>query len=240
MQNRYAADIGDYVKLAILRELQRGRTTGVLWWLYPDEAHNADGKHTTYLDRPVAWRAFDPPLFDSLRRLIAHDERSVARLQAADLLQSTIYFSEIIPTSGNAADRRIARQAWFARAQAVVSGCDLLFLDPDNGLETSRFDAGLRKAGKSVSLSELTALKRPGRAMVVYHHHTRMAGGNLVELAHWGERLAAAGFQVDALRAAVGTARAFFLLDASEEMRARAADLAGHWRGKLSWHPRLG
>lgn len=43
MQNRYVADIGDFVKFAILRGLAVGRSLGVVWWLFPDEYHNADG-----------------------------------------------------------------------------------------------------------------------------------------------------------------------------------------------------
>lgn len=240
MQNRYAADVGDYVKLSLLRHLQQGCRTGVIWWLYPDEAHNADGKHVSYLDRPAAWRDLDPALFDSLRNMVALGTRSVERLEDASLLTDTVYFSESIPTGVSAPHRRVARRQWFDRAQTVVAGCDVIFLDPDNGLETSRFDAGQLKAGKSVSLSELAALKSVGRTLIVYHHHTRMAGGNLVELAHWGERLAALGFRVDAIRAAVGTARAFFLLDASDEIRSRAADFTNRGLGKLTWHPHLG
>jgi hypothetical protein len=35
MQNRYVGDIGDYLKLGILRALSRGHRLGVAWWLYP-------------------------------------------------------------------------------------------------------------------------------------------------------------------------------------------------------------
>jgi hypothetical protein len=45
MQDRYAGDIGDFVKLAILRALAPGWHLGVAWWLYPDESHNGDGRH---------------------------------------------------------------------------------------------------------------------------------------------------------------------------------------------------
>lgn len=48
MQDRYVGDIGDYVKLGILRALMPGERLGVAWWLYPDEAHNADGRHIGY------------------------------------------------------------------------------------------------------------------------------------------------------------------------------------------------
>jgi hypothetical protein len=56
MQDRYVGDIGDYVKLAILRALMPGCSLGVAWWLYPDEAHNGDGRHISYLKRPDLWR----------------------------------------------------------------------------------------------------------------------------------------------------------------------------------------
>ena len=43
MQNRYVGDIGDYLKLGILRALSPGYRLGVAWWLFPDEAHNGMG-----------------------------------------------------------------------------------------------------------------------------------------------------------------------------------------------------
>ena len=52
MQNRYVGDIGDYLKLGILRALSPKYRLGVAWWIYPDETHNADGQHIGYLDRP--------------------------------------------------------------------------------------------------------------------------------------------------------------------------------------------
>ncbi len=66
MQNRYVADIGDYLKLGILRALLPGYRLGVAWWLFPDESHNQDGRHVGYLQRPEQWRHFDPMLFDVL------------------------------------------------------------------------------------------------------------------------------------------------------------------------------
>ena len=49
MQDRYAGDVDDYVKLALLRALAPGRKLGVAWYLYPDEDHNADGRHVSYI-----------------------------------------------------------------------------------------------------------------------------------------------------------------------------------------------
>jgi hypothetical protein len=241
MQDRYSGDIGDYVKLAILRALMPGRRLGVAWWLYPDESHNGDGRHIGYLDQPQTWRAHDPQAFDHLKSVVASGERRVAALEDAALLPGAVYFREPAPTGGTKPWRRAERQAWLTRLEGALAPCDLIFLDPDNGLETKSFDLGAAKAGKSVALSELVALHRPGRTLVVYHHQTRRRGGHEVELAHWGQRLRSAVFsQVDALRASPFSARAFFLLDAAPELRARAADLAARWLGRMTWRPDLG
>ena len=79
---------------------------------------------------------------------------------------------------------------------------DLLFLDPDNGLEPAGFHPTAAKSGKSIMISELHQLARPGRCLIVYHHQSRRKGGHHAEMQHWADRLRASGFAtVDALRA---------------------------------------
>ena len=100
MQNRYVGDIGDYLKLGILRALSPGYHLGVAWWLFPDEAHNRDGRHIGYLDRPDLWRRFDPALFDTLRSIVSSGRRNVGELEAADVLPGATFASEFIPAGG--------------------------------------------------------------------------------------------------------------------------------------------
>ena len=241
MQDRYTGDIGDYVKLAILRALSPGTKLGVGWWRYPDEIHNADGRHVAYLRAPERWRHLDPDLFDHLAFVVASGDRRIVALQEAQILPEALYFSEVVPTAGRAAQRREDREAWLGRLTASLEPCDLVFLDPDNGLETKAFDLGAAKAGKSVAVAELLLLAKPGRSLLVYHHQTRMPGGHLVEIEHWRSRLRAAGFaKVDALRASAYSARAFFLLDAPEDMRQRAEALSQRWKGVVAWLPDVG
>jgi hypothetical protein len=242
MQDRYTGDIGDYVKLAILRALVPGRRLGVGWWLYPDESHNSDGRHIDYLTHPEIWRRLDPSLFDHLKAVVSAGERKVTALEHDGLLPEAVYFRELLPTLGTKTARRPARIAWLERLCAALKSCDFVFLDPDNGFETKDFDLGAAKAGKSLALSELQALRRPGRVLLAYHHQTRMRGGHELELEHWGGRLRGAGFgQVDALRSAAFSARAFFLLDGTPELRSRASALSLRWGGnQLAWRPNLG
>src|ERR1700751_1672101 len=57
MQNRYVGDIGDYLKLSILRALLPGYRLGVAWRLFPDKAHNGFGPSVieTVLTSGVTW-----------------------------------------------------------------------------------------------------------------------------------------------------------------------------------------
>lgn len=240
MQDRYVGDIGDFVKLGILRALGSCSAPGVIWWKFPDEAHNRDGRHVGYLERPELWRHFDDHLFDQLSAIVRVDDRNLAALEGSGVLPDAVFVSAEVPTNGTPAERRLARANWFKAAKEAVDACDLVFVDPDNGLETAGFSPGAKAAGKSVSLQELRALARPGRTLIVYHHQTRRRGGHEAELRYWGQRLRDAGFtSVDALRAPRYSVWAFFILDAPPELRELASQLADRWGKNLEWFPEL-
>jgi hypothetical protein len=82
-------------------------------------------------------------------------------LEAANLLPGAIFASELIPMSGPAGLRRQARREWFIRVADSLVDADLVFVDPDNGLEPLWFRHGSAASGKSVLLSELLELARP-------------------------------------------------------------------------------
>lgn len=238
MQNRYVGDIGDYLKLSILRALSPGYRLGVAWWLYPDESHNQDGRHTGYLGKPEEWRRYDPQLFDALAQIVRTDRRNVRALEAANVLPGAIFASEVIPFYEPVAEGRRARQNWFSGIIKKLAEADLVFVDPDNGLEPDGYRPGSAKAGKSILISDLQELARPGRCLIVYHHHTRRKGGHHGEIGYWADRLRASGFvTVDALRARPFSPRVFFLLDGLADVRQRAERIADHWEGLIAWHP---
>ena len=125
------------------------------------------------------------------------------------------------------------------RASGVqLAEADLVFVDPDNGLEPAGYRPTSSKAGKSILLCELHDLSKPGRCLIVYHHHTRREGGHRAEIEFWAERLGSRGFgAVDALRARPFSPRVFFLLNASPDIRQRAEQIASDWHGLITWHP---
>jgi hypothetical protein len=237
MQNRYVGDIGDYLKLGILRTLSPGHRLGVAWWLFPDESHNQDGRHIGYLQRPGQWRHFDPMLFDVLAEIVASNRRDTRALETANLLPGALFANEVIPTGELPGQRKQARHQWLARMKDRLADADLVFVEPDNGLEPSGFSYDSTKAGKSVLLSELRELAKPGRCLIVYHHHTRRKGGHHAEMAHWTDRLRADGYStVDALRARPYSPRVYFLLDAPPDVRHHAEQIEAQWDGLITWH----
>jgi len=110
MQNRYVGDIGDYLKLSMLRALSPGYRLGVAWWLFADEAHHGDDRHVGYLNRPNKWRHFDPELFDALRCVVWSGQRNVRALQALHLIPGATYADDVIPDGGLMAQRPSARR----------------------------------------------------------------------------------------------------------------------------------
>jgi hypothetical protein len=238
MQNRFVGDIGDYVKFGILRALLPGYRLGVAWWLFPDENHRKDRGHIGYLNRPEVWWHFDPQLFDALDKIVLTGQRDVQALQRANILPGAIFASDLIPVDGPIVHRKQAWVEWFGNVQRVLEETNLVFVDPDNGLEPDRHNHGAAKSGKSVLMSELRALARSGRCLIIYHHHTRRKGGHHSEIEHWADRLRKGGFRtVDALRARPVSPRVFFLLDAPAEIRRRAEQIAADWKGLITWHP---
>lgn len=239
MQNRYVADIGDYVKLAILRTLALGRDLGVVWWLFPDEHHNADGGHREYLERPKEWKRFDPDLFEALVNIEKEKKRSVCALEKAAVLPNAVFASDPVPCEIRPFSLRPAeRSKWLVGIKTKLKDCNFLFLDPDNGICPEGLRLTQRRAGKSVAIEEMKVLQENNRAMVVYHHQTHFPGGHIAEIYDLATRLSKSGLHVcGALRAKPWSPRVFFILNGDKELHDRARGVAELWVDRISWHP---
>ena len=227
MQNRYAADIGDYIKLALLRHLAVGRRLGIAWYLYPDESHNDDGRHTKYLTDIERWRDLDPTLFDALLA-VASEKRTVAALQDSGAIRAMEVCSMPIVRNVPSEDRGSARATWFAHNLRTLAQCDLVFADPDNGIIDDAEHRRKRPSfGKQMPLSEVLAIAG-GRSAVIYHHNTRFKGGHDKEVDHW---LAQLGPNAMAVRASAYSCRTFFIVNPDETLAARASEFCNRWAG---------
>lgn len=110
MQDRYTGDIGDFGKLGLLRQLEStGLSIGVNWYRTPDEMHNSDGLHISYL-RSEQFRSCDPNLWAALGNIVNSGKREIAALEQAGILSAT-YFGTLLDSSSGS---KITRQAVYA------------------------------------------------------------------------------------------------------------------------------
>ena len=166
MKNQYLGDVSDFRKYALLRSLaQQGRLRiGVCWMLTPDD-ERPDGRKLAYLDQPERWRELDAPLFDLLRQVVdAPERRRLALVETSGLLPHALFYDAIVP------DGREPRQAWFAGAQSALRGADLVFFDPDNGLDVASKPKGRKDSSKFVYRDEVGAIYAAGHSVLVYQH----------------------------------------------------------------------
>ena|ERR1700733_1315645 len=179
MQNRYAGDVGDFLKLGLLRALCEHEADslrlGVNWYLTSDESHNSDGKHIGYLREGnchgEALERCDPDLFARLRALVRAGNRSVMELEQNGALPSeTVCFAEPLTWPHRCQERG----GWHQRALLSLATVDLIFADPDNGIRD--LSAG-SKIHKYALLDELQDYSKRGQSLVVYHHADRSVGG---------------------------------------------------------------
>lgn len=226
MQDRYVGDVGDYLKLGLLRWLTNGTPAprlGVVWYRTPDEAHNADGKHIAYLrsDHSTArtLRPLDPDLYDRLSSLVIDGRRTVVDLsEAATLPAATVYFNDRLDLADLPVGARVARTerraVWLARALSATKECNLIFADPDNGIRSTLHRAGSHRnrSIKHAYLNELAAFAANGQSLVVYHHADRSAPTIVQAQMRLSDLAREAGVEpIAAVRASRGTTRLFLV-----------------------------
>ena len=169
MKNQYFGDINDYKKYGLLRSVIGATKFRVLvaWMLTPDDG-GTDGKFTGYLHRPNEYAHHDPELFQGLVDLITLEQRREVRLiEDAGLLSGAEYFSETTPDSG------AARNEWFDTLLDGARDADLVFLDPDNGLEVKSRPYGCVQSSKYLYWREVDALWSAGKSLLIYQHFIR-------------------------------------------------------------------
>ena len=142
MQDRYAGDIGDYGKFALLRAMEaQDLKLGVNWYLaktLPSEIHD-DGKYRI----PTQYENLDPELSATLNRIFdLREARSVQALENAHLLASNLFVNEAVPRETN------QREAWHQKALTKLADCDIVFFRPGQRVEREERQTRFAKESK--------------------------------------------------------------------------------------------
>ena len=166
MKNQYFGDIYDYIKYGLLRQLSCcGKVSTAVCWMLTENDDRRDGHRVNYLQKPEAWRSFDPPVFDCLRAaVLERKERNLKALEESGLLSNTIFYSPLLTDGSD------ERRTYFDGFLAFSRGRELVFFDPDNGLEIKSVKYGRKGASRYLFLREVSQSFSAGHSLLVYQH----------------------------------------------------------------------
>ena len=229
MKNQYFGDINDYRKYGLLRLLSGAREikTAVCWMLTPDDART-DGRLIKYLERPEKWRQFDPPLFDHLRELVLGQSlRNVRGAETVAILPSCRFAPGLLP------DDAEGRASYFETFNDIAGECDLVFFDPDNGIEVKSKPYGRKGSSKYVYWRELIASFCAGHSILIYQHFPHVKRAPFIEAKARALSVKTGAPEVYSFR----TPHVLFLLAPQERhrrfFRATSQKVAEVWRSQI-------
>ena len=169
MKDQYFGDVNDFRKYGLLRLLTvpDHLCLGVFWMLTKPDG-GPDGKLRSYLSQPEQYRYRDPDLFDWLKRVVGEEQDCrTSRIEASPLLGQAVFQSTILT------DNESQRNDYFGECAILFADCDLIFFDPDNGLEIKSTRLGHKNSCKFLFWDEVCSAFRAGSSVLIYQHFPR-------------------------------------------------------------------
>lgn len=151
MRDQYAGDISDLIKYSLLRALAGSdRSLGVAWYFNLAHDGGTDGQHIEHMAEDK-WARLDSDVSTALAGL---SERSVAALEHLTIWPAgTRFHREPVAIHPH-------RTEWARHCASQLEHCNLVFLDPDNGLG--------KGSRRHATVDEIKLLRRPlDRALVI-------------------------------------------------------------------------
>jgi predicted RNase H-like HicB family nuclease len=164
VKDQYFGDAKDYLKYGLLRcFVEAGFDLGVCWMRTPPAGSH--GNDVSYLSKPTHWRHHDPVLFDFLSTSITHT-RGVDLIASSGLLPGAVFFDAYL------GDGLSARADFFSRATVVFRNANLVFFDPDNGIERGT-KPGRRDSSRYLYWREVEEVWGRGSSLVIFQIYPR-------------------------------------------------------------------
>lgn len=169
MKHQYFGDVLDYVKYGLLRCFANAGFRVGICWMLTGEDERPDGRKVQYLRRPDEWKSHDPDLYSHLAEVIqAPDGKNLRHIEAPNHIPHARFYGAIVP------DVRVEREVWAKNMLATLSGSDLLFFDPDNGIEVPSKAIGQKDSSKYIYWIELANSWQHTRSLLVFQHFPRI------------------------------------------------------------------
>ncbi len=167
MKNQYFGDINDYRKYGLLRSLCDRDTTVAVCWMLTSADGRPDGRKIKYLSQPTKWRAYDTGLFDALAQAATGQRtRDICCAENPNILSPSIFsfFKKSLR------DDNPGRDNYFEEFLSSARHKDLVFFDPDNGLDVPSRPRGRKNSSKYLYRNELAATWEAQSSILFYQH----------------------------------------------------------------------
>jgi hypothetical protein len=222
MQLQYVGGIGDFGKFALLRHLMKDRRLAVCCHLTGENEGTKDReRHFDYLKHPNDFRHFAPELFDQLTEFDGGRRGVVdplTDLQTSKILGNAVFLRNKVPKWVSLRRRRVDELV------ASVRGANLVFLDPDHGIQ------GKRLTNRHVALAEIAALRLPDRALMVGHRQS----GRRSEVKFLADQMRSLGCDpVEIIRLRLVTSRLYVIADHDSAMSELIATFVRKWGSRV-------
>lgn len=223
MQDRCVGNIGDFGKLALLRHLMVDRRLAICWYITGQRSDSRDhDRYFEYLDRSEDFRHFAPEIYDTLKEIVrgaSTDLPRIAALETSGLLEGAVFHGIEVPK------RARLRKSWAEDLVRAIDAADFVFLDPDNGIQ------GKRLTPKHVALSEIAALRRPERMIMVAQRQS----GRRSELRYLGECMQSLGCRrIEFIRFRLVSSRFYIVVDHDAAVSVQIEEFSRKWGNWVS------
>jgi hypothetical protein len=169
MKHQYFGDFNDYCKYGILRAFSASGLKTTLCWMLTENDIRNDGGRIIYLRQREDFRFYDPDLFDALHHaVIKKDSRTILWIKKHRLISHARYLNEYVSDNIN------HRQQYFDRLSPIAQGSDLIFFDPDNGIEIKSKSKGKKDSNKYLYWDEIERFWKLGYSLLIYQHFPRV------------------------------------------------------------------
>jgi len=151
VKNQYVADINDYNKYLLLSDFSNIYDVIDVCWMLTADDNRRDGRKTEYLFNERKRR--DTLIYDYLKQLVNLGVKDVVAIETGGIIPVRNYYRNI---------------------QEITDLPELLFLDPDNGLEVKSVPRSSPKSERYVYYSDISPIIEKGCAVLVYQHYPRV------------------------------------------------------------------
>ena len=154
MKNQYVADINDYNKYLLLSDFSKVYDVIDVCWMLTDDDYGRDGAKTKYLFDESKRK--DTLIYDYLKGLVISNVKNVRAIENGKIIPVRKYYHKI------------------QEIPAPPDLPELLFLDPDNGLEVKSTPPNSPNSERYVYYSDIKPIIEQGCDVLVYQHYPRV------------------------------------------------------------------